>query len=174
MKTLALILTFCISFNVLATEPVIDELESLIDDYNYALTVEWDQKDAKFAAQKTTQFYSELERLLTNGELSKDQLDSLLASKVSDQRKLQSLKERAALLPSFSTSQELGNYLATNKAEFYASGASWNGTATVFYGGLALFFLSFIAYTTWYNSNYECVEWELRTHNVCVRYEKKQ
>lgn len=61
MKLTALLLTFCFSLNVMASTGTVQELERHLDEYQYALTVEWDQKDQSFYQ---TQMIMELSRLI--------------------------------------------------------------------------------------------------------------
>ena len=48
MKVMSLLLSLCLTLNLLAASGPVQEIERQVDEYQHALTVEWDQKDQKF------------------------------------------------------------------------------------------------------------------------------
>lgn len=171
MKVVAILLSLCFTLNVFASSNLTSDVHRTIDDYQYAMTVDWDQNDRTFAEARTRKLFSEISSFFAQG-MTSDDLLKIVESKIKNPAIVAELRMKAQTLPTGSQ-EELIQALADSSSSFYSEGASWNGTAVAFYGGLAVFFIGFIAYTTWYNANYECVEYELRYHNVCVRYEKK-
>lgn len=171
MKIVAFLLSLCFTLNVFASSNLTSEVQRTIDEYQFAMTVEWDQNDRSFAEAQTRKLFSEISSLFAQG-MTSDDLLKIIESKIKNPAIVAELRMKAQTLPTGST-EELIQALADSSTSFYSEGASWNGTAVAFYGGIAVFFIGFIAYTTWYNANYECVEYELRYHNVCVRYEEK-
>lgn len=171
MKILATALSLCLSLNVLASENLVNDLEQQLDSYKYSLTVEWDQKDQQFYTERTEAFFSSLSILYKQG-LSNAHVEELLAKKSISPEALEIMESKLNALGASASPSDLVSVLNSD-SEMYAQGASWNGTAIAFYGGVGIVFFGMIAYSTWFNANYECAEWELRRHNVCVRYEEK-
>lgn len=171
MKIVAFLLSLCLTMNVFASSGMSSEVLRTMDDYQYAMTVEWDQQDRSFAEAQTRKLFQEFSALFAQG-MTSEQLLKIVEDKIKNPALVKELRLKAQMIPTGSQ-DEMIQALADSSTSFYTEGASWNGTAVMFYGGVALFFIGFIAYTTWYNANYECVEYELRYHNVCVRYEEK-
>jgi hypothetical protein len=169
MKTLAFFLVFCISLNVSANEHVIAELERQFDDYVYAVTVEWDQKDPTFQMAKNQQFLSNLSRLSVEKGLTPEDFRKIAEKKSIDSSSL-------TLPMNFSNMdlQELSDWLMAQNQQSYSQGASWNGAAVAFYGGVGLVVVSLMAYSFWFDANYECAEWvSVSRHNTCAEWVKK-
>lgn len=171
MKILATLLSLFLTINAFASSSLKHEVLKSLDEYQYAMTVEWDQNDRSFAEAQTRKLFQDFSTLFAQG-MTSEQVLKILEAKIRNPALIAELRLKAQSLPT--NSQEvLVQALADSSASFYSEGASWNGAAVAFYGGVAVFFIGFIAYTTWFNSTYECVEYELRYHNVCVRYEEK-
>jgi hypothetical protein len=95
-------------------------LKHAIDEYTYAITVEWDQKDREFAKTAGAAFEAAVAQLLSEGLTSSDIQDVIGMD-------LQLIQARGVDL---SNAQEVSNFLVTEKR--YQQGASWNGEAAVF------------------------------------------
>ena len=80
MRLISALLCFCLTFNVMAASGTVQELERALDEYQYSLTVEWDQKDAAFMTEKTEAFYQTLAVLMQKGLTEKEIMD-LVAKK---------------------------------------------------------------------------------------------
>ncbi len=179
MKLVALITLLCISFNVLATP--IRELEASFDNYNYSLTVEWDQKDQKFFNDKTDEFLKQIShQFLANG-VTKEDINSLLEKKVGNKVFMDAMKLKLSLMPVMN-SEELIQFLKSHSDEFYTRGASWTGiewdTVGLIAGGVVL-----LGAMIWFLVSYDCAEYDFRRSSdcdssncykkVCVEYIKR-
>lgn len=159
MKKLSILICFVFSFNVMASP--LSEIEKSLDDYNYAMTVEWDQKDAKFFEEKTEAFYEAIRLGMENGVTQNDLL-ALAESKVKSQQDLAALKLKLTLLSrEANSSHELADILKNNSAGFYHRGASWDGETWGTIGWVALG-VALLGYAIWFASKYECVASERR------------
>lgn len=173
MKLIAILLSLCLSFNVLATENVVSAFEAELDSFQYALTVEWDQIDQTFADQETEKFFRTMDSFMARGLNTADML-TVLEKRISDKDALAMLKVKLSHAATASNQEELLQIIREASSNTGFRGASWNGTAVAFYGGIGILVVTFVAYTTWYNSKYECAEWSTEgRHNVCVRYEER-
>lgn len=159
MKLIALALTFCLSFNVLAASGTIHELERQLDEYQYALTVEWDQEDGKFYSEQTQIFFKNLSILMVEKGLSKDEVVSLIESKITDKTALEALKLKLSLMGEVNSSEELIKVLQDNASSFYTRGASWNGRSIETFA-LGFLVVAVIGYTIWFGANHTCVAWD--------------
>ena len=172
MRLLAILLSFCITFNVLASSGTIQELERQIDEYQYVLTVEWDQKDKKFYDDQTDKFVAKINELITKNNLSKDEILALSEKKIKDKNAFEAMKLKMSLLDRNTPPEELAKALRESAKDFYSRGASWNGDVAVIVPLALLAIL--IGVAVWHSLTYECVAWEERysctTDEYCASY----
>ena len=156
MRFISALLCFCLSFNVLAASGSVQELEKAVDDYQYSLTIEWDQKDSKFMTEKTENFYKTLSSLMENGLTQKEIMD-LVSRKTTNPKEIEAMAMRLKMLADGATSSsELAKLMAENSKNFYSTGASWEG---YYYttGGIILVVAALVGYSIWFESQRTCV-----------------
>jgi hypothetical protein len=172
MKLLSFILAFCLTANVLAASGTTSELERSIDDYQYTLTVEWNQKDKKFYDEQTDAFLAKIAQIIKKEGLTKDQVLALADKKVQDKKTLDAMKLKMSLLKKDMSSEELAATLKDSVKDFYAQGASWNGRVLAAIPIAAVVLV--IGYVIYWHSTHECVEYEeqyqCHTYNDCIDY----
>lgn len=157
MKLVAMLLSFCISLNVLASSLPAQGLEQAFDNYHYSLTVEWDQSDVSFKEAQTNIFFTNLEALISQG-LTNEEISNFVESKVSSQQMNSNIQTQLSLLASeASSSAELAKILSYSSTEFYQQGASWEYSraqvATIIVAVSALF-----VFGVFFNIKYGCVQ----------------
>lgn len=167
MKITSLLVMLCFTFNVLAGAGTVQELERQFDDYQYAMTVEWDQKDSKFQEAETMKFFDGVSNLMSKG-LSTQEVMSMAEKKMGDKKALEALKLKLTLAAKASSPEELSQILKVNSKEFYSHGASWNGSV-VLTAGLVVLIVAVIGYSIWFDATHECVAYEERY--ACDYYE---
>jgi hypothetical protein len=171
MRIISLLVAFCFSLNVMASTGTVQELERVLDDYHYSLSVEWDQRDQQFYDSKTKDFFGKLEKLITTEGLSKDQMMNLVEKKVNNKNVVEALKLKMSLLAKGASAEDLARMIQDSTKEMYATGASWNGEVvrTV---AIVLLVAAIIGYSVWWDSNHECVAYEnqyvCNTYNNCT------
>lgn len=161
MKLVSYIVLFCLTFNVFASSGTIQELERQLDDYQYSMSVEWDQKDKAFYDKQTNAFFSNLSNLIKNEGLTENEIMSLLEKKVSNREVLDSLKLKVSLLSKVNSPAELASVLRDNAESFYVKGASWNGDVALTVG-LGIVLAAVIGYAVWFSATHRCVQYETR------------
>jgi len=170
MKFVALLLSFLITFNVMASS--VSELERQIDDYQYSMTVEWDQKDQAFYNTRTDAFLKNLAKVIQEKSLTKEEVLALAEKKMNNSKTFEALKLKMLLLGKNVSSEELAQTLKDSAKDFYSTGASWNGDV-VTYAVVGVFVLM-IGYAIWFHATHECVEWEsvysCSTYDTCRSY----
>jgi hypothetical protein len=193
MKIIALFLCFCLSLNVLASTSTL-ELERSMDEYQFALAVEWDQHDQEFYQNQTELFMKKIGTLIKDHGLTKEELLLIAQKKVQDKEVLEAIQAKMTLLGAASGPQELSTMAQEISRSLYKKGASWNGgVSTTVLAGLLL--VALVGYAIWFDANYDCVawteEWRCETKNydtsassrsvttcgwreVCAQYEKKK
>lgn len=192
MKLIAVLLSFCLTMNVFASS--VSELERSMDEYQFALTVEWDQKDQKFYQEQTEAFMKKMEVLVKEKGLTKEELLKIAEKKTEDKAQIEAIKAKIALMGANASSAEMASLIKQISQDMYKKGASWNGaiTESVLIG---LVVVAIVGYAVWFSANYECVawaeeyrcdtetyydEWGSTSHTtcgwetVCTQYEKKQ
>lgn len=162
MKALiSYLVLLCFSVNVFASTGTVNELSRHIDNYQYSLTVEWDQKDQKFYQKVTEKFLSEMEKLIRNGHLTKEEVLTLLEKRVSSKNVLQAMKLKLSLLSHVDSQEALADIVKESSKEMYAKGASWNGEILIPLA-IGIVILAVLAYKWWWDYNHKCVAWEER------------
>lgn len=157
MKFMSLLVAFCFSLNVMAASG----LESAVNEYQYALSVEWDQKDAKFYDAKTVEFFNQLKGV------SKEEMLAFADSKLENKAAVDALKLKLSVLSQANSAQELAALVRENSKDFYARGASWNGETMVSVAIVAVI-VGVIAYAVWWDANHVCTAYG--TDYVCRTY----
>jgi hypothetical protein len=158
-KLFSFLLVLCFSVNVMAGSTA--GLERALDEYQFALTVEWDQKDQAVYQAKTDAFFKEMAKLIAQDGLSKEEILSVAEKKMTNKAQLEALKLKLALAGSVSNSEQLAGVLQESVKGMYSQGASWNGDAVLpILGGLAL--AALIGYAVWFSATHECVAWDER------------
>jgi len=172
MRFLSVLLSFCITFNVLASSGTLQELERHIDEYQYVLTVEWDQKDQKYYDAQTDEFVSKLNELILKNNISREEILSLSEKKIKDKNAFEAMKLKMSLLDRNISPDALAQTLRESAKDFYSKGASWNGDVAVIVPVALMAIL--IGFAVWHSLTYECVAWEERynctTDEYCANY----
>ncbi len=159
MKFFSWWLCLCLSMNVLASTNSLQALEKGMDDYNFALTVEWDQKDKDFYNQKTEIFFKQVREAISEG-VTKDELLTLVKSRTKNPKALEAIQLKMDILSNQADSQkELAELLRISSQEFYHQGASWNGDVAL-YTGFGILAAALLGYAIWWNIKYKCVNEE--------------
>lgn len=158
MRFVSLLVAFCFSLNVMASTGTVQELERHMDDYQYALTVEWDQKDKAFYDAQTKIFFDKMNTLVAAG-LSQEEILKMVEAKTKNKVALEALKLKISLLSKNSTPEELAEIVKASAKDLYSEGASWNGEV-VFSVVLGLVVIGALAYSIWWSATHECVATE--------------
>lgn len=170
-KLFSLLLVLCFSVNTFAASTA--GLERAMDEYQFALTVEWDQKDQVIYQAKTDAFFAEMAKLIVSEGLSKEEILSVADKKMKNKAQLEALKLKLTLAGKANSSAELGKVLQGSVKDMYSSGASWNGEALMPIG-LGLLVAAVIGYAVWFSATHECVaydsRWECHETTNCDSY----
>lgn len=177
MKLISVILALTLSMNVFANTVV--SLEKSLNDYHYALTVEWDQKDLEFYEYKTKEFFENMILLIKEEGLSEADVLKFAETKM-DKSAVDTLKMKLSLLSKKTSVEELTQAIKESSQSFYDRGASWNGEILESIAiGLAV--AGLIGYAIWFNANNDCVSYgerlvcntKCRYKQVCTEYVRK-
>ena len=165
MRFVSLLVAFCFSLNVMASTGTIQELERHMDDYQYALSVEWDQKDQAFYEAQSKIFFEKMSKLISEQGLSQEEVLKMVEAKSKNKVALEALKLKLSVLSKNATPEELANIVKEASKDLYSQGASWNGEV-VFSVALGLVLVGALVYSIWWSATHECVAYENRY--VCV------
>jgi len=158
MRFISLFVAFCFSLNVMASSGTIQELERHMDEYQYALSVEWDQKDQAFYDAQTKMFFEKMGKLVAKGLTQKDVL-KMVEAKTKNKVAIDALKLKISLLSKNATAEDLAQIVKESAKDLYVEGASWNGEV-VFSVVIGLVMISALAYSIWFSVSHECVAYE--------------
>lgn len=125
-KFLSLILVFSFSLNALASSGA-SKLGLLVDEFEYATTVEWDQVDPVFIEEAKEKFYNDLKVLISEEGLTEEDVTALALSRGVPKEKLEQLKTQLKSM-NIHDGRSLSEALRILSSEFYSKGANWNGS----------------------------------------------
>jgi hypothetical protein len=99
-----------------------DGLKKAMDEFHYAMTVDWDQQDQSFAQEQEHKFQTTIEKLIEDG-LTVDQLKKAFNDNThtSIDQIIGEINER-----NITDSLAVKNYIQQNLELNYSRGASWN------------------------------------------------
>lgn len=123
MKIITLLLSICLSFQCAFADT--SQLESLIDDYQYFTTVEWNQKDKEAFAKKSAEFEQKMGDMITSEGISKEDYFKLLRKKIDNKEALRRLESRLSLMSARLSSEEITEISQEFRKDLYSRGASW-------------------------------------------------
>ncbi len=162
MKILSALLALCFTMNVFASTGAISELSSAMDEYQFAMTVEWDQKDQAFKTKQLQTLSAKMSELFKDGLTSED-VNVLIENRFKNSQVAQAAKVKLALMGNNLTPANVVDILKDSSSDIYSNGASWNGNAQIFvWGGVIVAIIAIaVAYSQWKDNNYECAEYAI-------------
>lgn len=138
-----LLLTLCFTVNAMAAKLPQESLSNLIEEYNYALSVEWDQKDKVRHAEIVRSFIHDAQSLLKSGEVTAADIQQVIAEKSGNARLTQDLAIMIGTLSAPYSTQQLVDFLSKNGQDLMPQGASWSpDPIALFFGGLLVLLLA--------------------------------
>ena len=157
MKFISLLMTFCISLNVMAANGSIEGLEQAFNDYQYSITVDWNQEDESFKKEQTNLFFNELERLISQG-LNNQDITDFVEKKVSNAKAFTHLQtEMNALALNATSAEDLAEILNNHSSDFYQQGASWTASRAQV-AGIVIAISALFVYGVFFNLKFGCVQ----------------
>ncbi len=139
MKVFSLLMSLLLSFNLFAATA---DLGTLIDEHQFFLTVEWDQKDQRALEAKEKIFGERFAEIAGREMLTQEDLLKLMEERILSPELVKRLRLRLSLLPLNPGPEAMKKFLQETKSDLYAQGASWNGDATNVGIALALVILT--------------------------------
>ncbi|MCM2349163.1 MAG: hypothetical protein NDI69_04025 [Bacteriovoracaceae bacterium] len=132
-KLFALMMVFSI-FTVQAHATSQSGLKQAFDELNYALTVEWNQKDKDFHNEQMKKFYGTLRDLQTKGLTNAELLD-FIKTEVKDEKVARDVETAFNMIQiNKMSSDEASNYMIETMRKSYSAGASFNGEIFLYLG----------------------------------------
>lgn len=159
MKLISALLAFCISMNVFASTGILKEFESAMDEYQFAMTVEWDQKDVAFKNKQLEALNTKMGALFQQGLTSQD-VNVVLGSRFKNSQAAEAAKMKVAMMGDKLTPANVVDLLKNSSSDIYSQGASWTGNTQYFvWGGVAIAIIAIaVAYSKWKDKNYVCTK----------------
>ncbi len=141
-KLLTLMMVFAI-FTVQAHAAAADGLKTAYDELNYALNVEWDQKDKAFYTAQMKEFNNSLRDLQSQGLTNRD-LINFARSQVVNHQAAQDIDAAFNMITLNNMSDnDASALMVETMKKTYRTGASWNGEADILlYAGLGLLLIA--------------------------------
>lgn len=180
MKLFTLLLSLTLSFSIFAST---SKLGALIDEHQYFITVEWDQKDRAAYEDKSQEFGRRFSEILATEKLSRAVVMEMLKSKLLNPKVAERLNVRMSLLPENPGPEALRTLVEETKKDLYAQGASWNGEIDWVATGAIVATVLLIGFAAWYGeyradkkfcdadpTAYGCKDFGTRGTYVCTEY----
>lgn len=109
-------------------------LKAAFDELDYALTVEWNQKDKSFYDAQMKKFNDTLRQLQANGLTNQD-LIAFVKAEVKDAKVAKDMETAFTMIQIQKMSaSDAANYMTETMKRSYSAGASWNGDAVMYIG----------------------------------------
>ncbi len=157
MKFFSWLLMLSLVSNAFAASGGSAGLQEAFNEYEYAITVEWDQKDKAMEEKINKEFYSKVDGLFKKEGMTAAAVEEFLASRVHDKAKLASIKAQANLLSlEADSSADLAALLSKAAPDMGLSGTSWNGSTVVLQIGALVLLAGLLAYNIIFNLNHYC------------------
>lgn len=190
-KIITFFLALAITSTSFAQTGSLSQLGAIVDEFQYAMTVQWDQKDEAFADATTKLFLTKAQGVLSEAKLNSKEVENFLEQRIGSRKALEAMKLQIALNPNLTTLDFL-ELVKQNQKSFYAEGANWNGTGgTLLAIGIVGGFVGLVLLLMWakgpganclrHEMQYYCyeeydldrnlVERDCRNHEVCAEYE---
>lgn len=119
-------------FTVQAHASTQDGLKAAFDELNFALTVEWDQKDKSFHESQMKKFAETVRELQEKG-LTNAQMIEFAKSQVKDKKLAKDLETAFNMIQiNKMSSAEANKYILETVKNSYSTGASWSGEVFVY------------------------------------------
>lgn len=151
-----LLINLFLSISLLSTQAMAathEGIKDIYDDLNYSLTVEWDQKDKVFYADKIAQFQNKLLELKNQG-IQNEEILSFALDTAKDEKLVHDIREAISVLGDGNIANLEGKEIINSiSGKFYSSGASWNGRTTVVASAATVVLVVAIILATDFNSN---------------------
>jgi hypothetical protein len=158
MKIITWILLFCFVTQAIASN-IKEGLELAMNDFEYEMVVEWDQKDIEIAEKISKKFSDRLDALYLQG-LSNDEVMKYIETRVLDKKHLEVIKAAANLASKEnSASKNIAIALQKHIEKFGQRGASWTDSATnaLIISGVLVLAALLVSKIIW-NLNHSCAE----------------
>ncbi len=170
MKLFSWLLILCFTTQAFAGT-VREDLTTALNDHEYNMVVEWDQKDKAKAEAFNEQFTKNIAKLIDRG-LSKAELLAAIEGRVTNKERFQSIKMKATLLQdSISDARDVTDLLQKELSEMGQRGASWNGDVQMYVLAIVPLVLigALILYQHMWNQSHRCAEAsrEMFCEDVC-------
>lgn len=159
-KILAFVLAFSFTASAFASSAA-TALEKRLDEYQYALSVDWDQKDQRFYDAQTNAFFADLQRLVTEKGLKQEEIMALAEKKIADKNALEAIKLKLALVGNDKNPSELASVVRDISKDLYTKGASWNGEVLIPVA-IGVVVVAVVGYAVWFSATHECVAYDQR------------
>ena len=140
LKIIAFLLA-CSIFSASAMPSTNQGLKAAFDEFNYSVTVEWDQKDPSFLEAKKLELMQTISGLEAEG-MTRSELITFAKSQLKDAtliKNLDSVLEAISL--NKMTSEEANNFMIRSIQNSQAQGANWNGVIILTPVGLLILVL---------------------------------
>lgn len=141
------IITFVLAFSIFTVSAMAnthDGLKAAFDEFNYAVTVEWDQKDMSFLEAKKFELTQEITALENQG-MTRHELITFVKSQLKDANLVQSLDSvLEAVSLNKMTPQDAQDFMIQAMSKTPATGANWNGVIILTPIGLLILVLVII------------------------------
>jgi small-conductance mechanosensitive channel len=126
MKLICWIILLSTTINSFAATDSLIGLEEAISEYEFALTVEWDQKDEAVFERESALLTTRLEALQKAGKLTPSDVAALLTAKIKNPQILSKLQQELQL-QSVSSLEAVKQIVMKNPMLLRSQGASWDG-----------------------------------------------
>ena len=154
---LAVVMSF-VTLSAYAFSPNQVALKQAFDEFHYALSVDWDQKDQAFFNAKSEDFNQALTNLMKQG-MTKEDLVGFARTEIKDAKAADEIVGRLSKLDVNKMSEkDLSTTVLGMRSNLYTNGASWQGmdSTTVLIG---LGVVALLGFAVWFGATHHCARY---------------
>ncbi len=122
---MAFVLAFCV-FSAHAGSNLKDTFQNVINNFNYAMTVEWDQKDQKFLKSEKEKLNANLMTLMKSG-LNPNEVLDMFKGMIQDNKTVDLIELELSLLGKNPSEEKIIEVINRHMSASTSKGASWSG-----------------------------------------------
>ena len=143
-----------------------EALAILIDDFQYTLTVDWDQKDQDKYEQYTKSFYERLDKLTQEQGLTTQEIEKTILEKIKNPKVLEAIKLKIKLMGNNPSREQVLRLVKDESRNMYAQGSNWAGEAIVMIPLVAM--VGLLIYAVVFSLTHKCVQYEQTDRYTCT------
>lgn len=130
-KVLALVISYFLFMSSVVASAHAHDFKAAVDEFNFKISVLWDQEDKAFYLDAVKEFESKLNELKSSGLTNEDAFEVIAANLNNEQAKKEMLEFMQTISQQDLTEGELVNLIKDYSVSLQSTGANFNGSESI-------------------------------------------